>query len=619
VCPRQKPLYWAETSWSDPTTRSGLVLRWRRDTRLDDRRTARSRSCTEDEHHMSSGAESLVRSLLEAAAHERRLGGSVVVPHARDHALDAPLAEDALTCNSDGFATIPETGELFEEIHGDHAGPRAAAVEPHLPDLLVSGQHDPDPPFGARERGLEPPAVLLPFYGSPRAAAIGDESLISPPKHRLGVVWRCGAQTDERQVHCRLPPSPASGLFLSVRVAVTGHSRSIREIVVNRYGRGSPCHQLLCMSWRRWPCIRTGRHRPRRPREVSNIVYGIIVSLLAPLLIRVDASPQIGAGHLMRCIALAQAWQTIAGPVAFAVHRTGMPWRDRLASVGLSINWLEHTQPQREDLSATLALAHDLGVEWLVLDGYHFDPAYQEGARASGLRLLVIDDVAHQSRYSADILLNQNLDAERLRYRAGPNTELLLGPRYALLRQEFLGWQRWDRSISPVARRVLVTMGGSDPDNVTEAIVDALREFAELDVAAILGAGHPRAPDGMTLRSTAERGTRYLRDVRNMAEVMAWADVAISASGSTVLELAFMGLPSLLLTLAANQEGVAAAAHRRGVAVSLAAPAAIAGALRRLLPDPERRAAMSRQGRELVDGEGAIRVVAAMLGEKASK
>src|SRR5207245_1177027 len=124
--------------------------------------------------------------------------------------------------------------------------------------------------------------------------------------------------------------------------------------------------------------------------------------------------------------------------------------------------------PQREDLPATLTLARDLGVEWLVLDGYHFDPAYQEGARASGLRLLVIDDVVHQARYSADILLNQNLDAEHLRYRAGANTELLLGPRYALLRQEFLGWQRWDRSISPVARRVLVTVGGGDPDNVTE-------------------------------------------------------------------------------------------------------------------------------------------------------
>src|SRR4029077_7500310 len=118
------------------------------------------------------------------------------------------------------------------------------------------------------------------------------------------------------------------------------------------------------------------------------------------------------------------AWRAVDGEVAFTVHRAGMPWKDRLAAAGDAVHWLGYSAPDDVDLATTLAAARDLGTDWLVLDGYHFDPAYQEAVRRTGLRLLVIDDTAHHPKYSADLLLNQNLESERLRYRIPPDTGL---------------------------------------------------------------------------------------------------------------------------------------------------------------------------------------------------
>ena len=153
-----------------------------------------------------------------------------------------------------------------------------------------------------------------------------------------------------------------------------------------------------------------------------------------PLIIRADASHQMGVGHLMRCIALAEACQARGGQVIFLSHCKQDGLRRRIEATGIPFVPLNASHPHPLDLRTTLSLAQTCAQKsaspWIVLDGYHLDPAYQQSIQLAGYRLLVIDDMAHQPQYFTDILLNQNLGAEQLTYPCSPDTQKLLGAQY---------------------------------------------------------------------------------------------------------------------------------------------------------------------------------------------
>ncbi|MFM6402863.1 MAG: PseG/SpsG family protein, partial [Planktothrix sp.] len=127
--------------------------------------------------------------------------------------------------------------------------------------------------------------------------------------------------------------------------------------------------------------------------------------------------------------------------------------------------------------------------------------------------------------------------------------------RYALLRQEFWQWRGWQRTVPQVAKKVLVTLGGADPDNVTLKVIQSLQivEVEELEAVVVVGGSNPHYENLKMAVLDSRYPIQLQRNVTNMPELMAWADVAISAGGSTCWELAFMGLPSILLVLAENQ------------------------------------------------------------------
>jgi UDP-2,4-diacetamido-2,4,6-trideoxy-beta-L-altropyranose hydrolase len=313
------------------------------------------------------------------------------------------------------------------------------------------------------------------------------------------------------------------------------------------------------------------------------------------LLIHADAGTAIGTGHLMRCLALAQACQDDGGSAAFFSHGLTPALAERL---------------QRENFELLTSDDGSHAADWIVVDGYQFDSDYQSRIANSGRRLLWIDDEAHAAPYAATLVLNQNLHAHPDLYRErAASTRLLLGPRYALLRREFQRWRDWQRPHPSRARKVLVTLGGGDPKNMTLEIIRALRSLDDVDAVVVAGATNPHFA---ALEAAAGDRIRLQRNVTEMSELMAWADVAIAAAGSTSWELAFMGLPSLLLTLAANQRPVAEALYAAGVAIDLARDTAIAEPLTLLLADAALREEMSRRGRALVDGRGASRVIARM-------
>jgi UDP-2,4-diacetamido-2,4,6-trideoxy-beta-L-altropyranose hydrolase len=341
------------------------------------------------------------------------------------------------------------------------------------------------------------------------------------------------------------------------------------------------------------------------------------------LLIRADASIQTGTGHLMRCLALAHACQARGGEVIFLSRCGSYALRQHLQALGFTVVALEEEHPAPVDLRTTLSLLAQLTADkwrsapvFLVLDGYHFDSAYQRAAQEEGHQLLVIDDTGRLPHYHADVLLNHGLHAPRIPYQYDVKTIPLLGPRYALLRPEFLVWREWRREIPEVARHVLITLGGSDPRNTTQHVLHALAKLTEpdLEVRVVIGPANPwRDELQQTARKMACR-VQLLTNVNDMAHVMAWADVAVSAGGGSCWELAFMGAPMFTMVLADNQLGVANALNECGIGINLGSaadlrPERFTEELRTLLHDRVRRSRMSALGRVAVDGYGVERVV----------
>lgn len=335
------------------------------------------------------------------------------------------------------------------------------------------------------------------------------------------------------------------------------------------------------------------------------------------LLIRTDADAQMGTGHLMRCLALAQAWLDAGQEACFVMTMESSGLEARLRAEGMQFVRISERGGSLADAQETTALARRETAAWVVVDGYHFGADYWAQLKAGGLRLLVIDDRGHVPCSHVDLVLNQNLYADEALYpdRAS-ETRLLCGTRYVLLRREFLQWRGWQREIPEVARKILVTFGGGNVEPVALSVLHALQQLErhDLDVKVVVG---PMNTSATVLQQVAGRCSFTVQVVSvgvEMPEVMAWADIAISAGGTTCWETAFMGLPNYLIPLVEHQEEVAKVLQREDAAIDGGPAGAVEDVrvvqgLDQLMANRDRRRRLSKQGRRLVDGGGSQRVV----------
>ena len=328
----------------------------------------------------------------------------------------------------------------------------------------------------------------------------------------------------------------------------------------------------------------------------------------------------MGSGHVMRCLALAQAWGGRGGPVWFLSRCNNATLQQRIQAAGAEFLSLSPDASVPLDIQSTLTLLAELKAAYVVLDGYDFDSDYQRAVRAGGCRLLVIDDTVRLTHYDADILLNQNLGAAELKYDCNSDAVVLLGPEYALLRSEFIFWRSRLHTVPETARKILVTLGGSDPDNVTLNVIEALRrlETTRLQIRVVAGPANPHIEELRDAAAAFPGRLELLSAVSDMAPLMAWADLAITAAGGTCWELACLGLPAVSLVVAENQRGIAEELGTAGVVFNLGWHAEVsaerlANTVDGLLFSSFRRLRMSQKGRALVDGKGAERVVSALL------
>lgn len=335
------------------------------------------------------------------------------------------------------------------------------------------------------------------------------------------------------------------------------------------------------------------------------------------LIVRVETSAALGAGHAMRCLALAEEWRARGGRVVFVMSELPASFARRLQAQQLEFLAQRGPVGSGADAAATASLAGEIGAGWVVVDGPMFGAEW-DAAFPSDLRLLRIDDEALRGQFRADAILNQNLGASDADYpRLATDCRRLLGPRFALLRREF---QAARSATGLRGSRVLVTLGGTDPARATERVLAALGrpEAAEIEADFVVGPSNPRREELLqAIRPFAPR-LRAVLAPDDLPERMATAPFAITAGGTTLYELALFGTPMLVIATAENQRrtaerfGEALAAQYVGWHSELP-PEQLATQVAAFRRDLPRRTVLGEAASRLVDGRGASRVTEALL------
>lgn len=333
-----------------------------------------------------------------------------------------------------------------------------------------------------------------------------------------------------------------------------------------------------------------------------------------PILIRADAGGRLGIGHVTRMVALAQAIMDLGGRAIIACASCPEALEERITAGGIPFQRLDAEPGGTRDLALTLDLARASGASWLVADGYHFGEDYQRAVHDAGHKLMCVDDYGHCDLWHADAILNHNLYApDRTFISTVPDHAILAGPRFALLRREFLDVRPVHRDAGPL-RKILITLGGVDQDNATGRVLDLLEAIPSpaLEIRVLIGAGNPHR------ESLRQRSSRHHLEVAgpsdDMPAELSRVDGVISAGGGTCFEWLRYRLPAAVVTIADNQEPVTEALARHGWAVPLGWPRdwedpdpAISALQRFITNDPGPRKD------PVVDGQGARRAAAVVL------
>jgi UDP-2,4-diacetamido-2,4,6-trideoxy-beta-L-altropyranose hydrolase len=349
------------------------------------------------------------------------------------------------------------------------------------------------------------------------------------------------------------------------------------------------------------------------------------------VLIRADASHAIGSGHITRCLTLATVLRDAGAEVAFACRELPGQLLDRLAAQGwqtyrLPGSYGEETAGQ--DIEAALPWQADIAAlqvqmgatqrfDWIIVDHYGLDHHWQTAARQWTSRIAAIDDLANR-RHAVDLLLDQNFSGTASAYAPWIDAQCrtLFGPGFAMIRDEF---RREAIAIKAQVQRVLVNFGGFDAAGETWKAMQALADFDDLHVDFIAGTGNP---EWARMQAMAEGRPhwRLQTHTEHFAELMAQADLFIGAGGGTSWERAALGLPTLCIAVAGNQQPNAERLAEVGAHVYLGpretvSVRAIADAVAVLLVSQALRQRCAERSRQLVDGRGVQRVAAALAGE----
>lgn len=333
---------------------------------------------------------------------------------------------------------------------------------------------------------------------------------------------------------------------------------------------------------------------------------------------RANASIILGTGHIMRCMTLANNLQ-LKGAEIFFVCSQILPNLDETLGknniILKKINLPEHASVL-EDAQATLNALKESGpFDWIIVDHYNLDARWESKLRQITQHIMVIDDLANR-KHDCDLLLDQNFlpgTHQRYDHLVPPNCTVLLGPKYALVQEQFFNHARSKRHRNGEVRRLLVCVGGTDPGNETRKILDALQHLNQkIKTDVVIGCNHPHILQLKSLCQTIPNCELHIQTTQ-MAELMANADLAIGAGGITQWERCTMSLPSIVLGIADNQRKIIVELARNGHIIGLPnakniTPQAIHAILETLIVTPWLVQHLAKSAASLTDGNGVRRI-----------
>nr|WP_272887339.1 UDP-2,4-diacetamido-2,4,6-trideoxy-beta-L-altropyranose hydrolase [Stutzerimonas stutzeri] len=304
---------------------------------------------------------------------------------------------------------------------------------------------------------------------------------------------------------------------------------------------------------------------------------------------RADASLQMGTGHVMRCLTLADELANRGAECHFICREHHGHLAELIAARGHMLNLLPRGSDdvvdsmatahgswlgvaQIEDVKCCQPILHSLQPNWLVVDHYALDHEWHRRLKGSFGRLMVIDDLADRA-HQCDLLLDQNLGRSSADYQnlVPSHCNVITGPDYALLRPEFAATREISLKRRPSARlrRILITMGGVDIPNATCEVLQALQTALlpkDCEITVVMGPTSPWLSQVRAVASTMHKRAQVFVGVSDMAGLMADCDLAIGAAGSTSWERCCLGLPTIVLILAENQRFISSQLDRAGAA-----------------------------------------------------
>ncbi|WP_180105763.1 MULTISPECIES: UDP-2,4-diacetamido-2,4,6-trideoxy-beta-L-altropyranose hydrolase [unclassified Acinetobacter] len=311
--------------------------------------------------------------------------------------------------------------------------------------------------------------------------------------------------------------------------------------------------------------------------------------------IRADASIQIGSGHIIRCLSIADQLKAQGHQCFFISRNHDGNLVDFVTQRGYQTFILENDQENTElllnteyqkwlgvsevyDAEQTVSLitAQYQKIDWVIVDHYGLSTKWETSLKKIAKHILVIDDLANRE-HDADIILDCGMFHVERDYTLLNKfkAKILVGPKYALLRPEFAEYRKkvkTNQTAFTTPLKLLINLGGVDKDNLTTQILNIIENTVcpyEVELTIIMGLNAPWKSTVIERAKQLKHSTQVLVNVSNMAELMVNHDLAIGAAGSTAWERCCLGLPTIMICMADNQKMIAKGLHDLGVTISL--------------------------------------------------